>query len=351
MANNQYNFLDYAGLSLFWNNVKSIIEENELETATALTNLDTRVDNVEASKSDKGHQHEKITHTLWNYYDAIPDTTSPADICARFGVSTSVVSAVFTGMVQAPDGTRNQSLFWTDYGAAGLVELTKAYGDDTRLKYRVSTGWEDVGANWSTGGYRELANVEDLTWANIGSKPETATRWPSWSEITSKPTTISGYGITDALTTSNYTSYTVKKDGTGATGTWGINITGNAGTSNRTKFLETFQQNSTTNTYGSQYPIWAQWSDDTNVRLKCTDYTVWTDKATYASTAGSAPASDVYTWAKQSTKPSYDGSEVKLTGYSKVSSYSEISASDTVNQAIAKLEGALSGLETLLASI
>ena len=233
MANNQYNFLDYAGLSLFWNNVKSIIEENELATASALTNLDTRVDNLEASKSDKGHQHEKITHTLWSYYDAIPDTTSPADICARFDVSITKVNAVFTGMVQAPDGTRNQSLFWTDYGAAGLVELTKSYGGDTRLKYRVSTGWEDVGANWSTAGYRELANVEDLTWANIKSKPETATRWPSWSEITSKPTTISGYGITDALTTSNYTSYTVKKDGTGASGTWGINISGNSATATK----------------------------------------------------------------------------------------------------------------------
>ena len=65
----------------------------------------------------------------------------------------------------------------------------------------------------------------------------------------------------------------------------------------------------------------------------------------------SLPASDVYAWAKQSTKPSYGGSEVKLTGYSKASSYSAIAASDTVNQAIGKLEGAISGLETLLASI
>lgn len=65
----------------------------------------------------------------------------------------------------------------------------------------------------------------------------------------------------------------------------------------------------------------------------------------------SLPASDVYSWAKQSTKPSYTGSEVKLTGYSKASSYSVIAASDTVNQAIGKLEGAISGLETLLASI
>ena len=42
------------------------------------------------------------------------------------------------------------------------------------------------------------------------------------------PTTIAGYGITDALTTSNYNSYAPSLTGTGASGTWGINISGNA---------------------------------------------------------------------------------------------------------------------------
>lgn len=40
----------------------------------------------------------------------------------------------------------------------------------------------------------------------------------AWSKITGRPTTLAGYGITDAP----------QKDGTGATGTWGINITGSA---------------------------------------------------------------------------------------------------------------------------
>ena len=273
MANNQYNFLDYAGLSLFWNKVKGIIEEKELATASELTNLNTRVDNVESSKADKEHKHSKSQIT--------------------------------------------------DFPT-------------------------------------ELPASDVYSWAKQSTKPSY-----SFSEITSKPTTVSGYGITDALTTSNYTTYTVKKDGTGASGTWGISITGNAGTSNRTKFLETFYQDSTTDTYGSLYPIWAQWSDSTNVRLKCTDYTVWTDKATYATSAGSV------TWDNVTGKPTtfspsthnhsksqitdfahgHTGSEVTLTGYSKVSSYSEISASDTVNLAIAKLEYVLSGLEDLLASI
>ena len=50
---------------------------------------------------------------------------------------------------------------------------------------------------------------------------------------------ISSYGLCykdnngnlyDIIHSGNYTTYTVKKDGTGATGTWGINITGNAAT-------------------------------------------------------------------------------------------------------------------------
>ena len=58
---------------------------------------------------------------------------------------------------------------------------------------------------------------------------------------------------------------------------------------------------------------------------------------------------DSNTYSKSSH--THTGSEVKLTGYSKASSYSAIAASDTVNQAIGKLEGAISGLEDLLASI
>ena len=37
-------------------------------------------------------------------------------------------------------------------------------------------------------------------WSDITSGvPDFATRWPTWSEVTSKPTTLSGFGITDAV--------------------------------------------------------------------------------------------------------------------------------------------------------
>ena len=59
-TNNKYNFLDYEGLSLFWNNVKKVIGDNELVTATALTNLDTRVGQLEDTGSNQGAASNQI---------------------------------------------------------------------------------------------------------------------------------------------------------------------------------------------------------------------------------------------------------------------------------------------------
>ncbi len=59
-TNKKYSFLDYTGLSLFWSKIKNIIEDNELVTATALTNLDTRVDTIEDALSN---QTISITYT------------------------------------------------------------------------------------------------------------------------------------------------------------------------------------------------------------------------------------------------------------------------------------------------
>ena len=56
-------FLDYAGLELFWSKVKDVIENNKLVTSNALTNLDTRIDNLESTKSDIGHTHDDRYYT------------------------------------------------------------------------------------------------------------------------------------------------------------------------------------------------------------------------------------------------------------------------------------------------
>lgn len=69
----------------------------------------------------------------------------------------------------------------------------------------------------------------------------------------------------ELLHTSNYTSYTVTKSGSGASGTWGINVTGSAGS--------------------------VAWGN-------------------VSGRPSSMPASDVYSWAKTSSKPSYSWSEI-----------------------------------------
>ena len=59
-TNNKYNFLDYEGLSLFWDNVKKVIEDNELVTATALTDLDARVGQLE----DTGSNQDSVSNQI-----------------------------------------------------------------------------------------------------------------------------------------------------------------------------------------------------------------------------------------------------------------------------------------------
>lgn len=98
--------------------------------------------------------------------------------------------------------------------------------------YNISGG---LGESWIHGicvlpnddhnGYRHvLAFYPYATDADLYIKTQSGGSWGSWRKL---------------LTDSNYTSYTVKKDGTGASGTWGISITGSASTAtDSTKVLK-----------------------------------------------------------------------------------------------------------------
>lgn len=73
-------------------------------------------------------------------------------------------------------------------------------------------GWHDGYTSWELCSYSSTgtANNYDLYFRSGNN-----TTWGSWKTI---------------INSGNYTSYTVKKDGTGASGTWGISISGNAAT-------------------------------------------------------------------------------------------------------------------------
>ena len=60
-----------------------------------------------------------------------------------------------------------------------------------------------------------------------------------WRQIRSG----TNYGWFKLLDSNNYTNYTVTKTGSGASGTWGINVTGNAGTATRLQTARTIRTN------------------------------------------------------------------------------------------------------------
>lgn len=141
-------------------------------------------------------------------------------------------STIMDGVVV--DGTtikkENGKLVAVGGGEAGSVAWGNISGKPSVFATNIAnitdlhSSWDSVLAAqkpaWLTA--VSIATISDLNsgWdALLKAAPSAyVTRWPSFAEVTSKPTTLAGYGITDAPT----------KTGSGASGTWGINISGTA---------------------------------------------------------------------------------------------------------------------------
>ena len=172
------------------------------------------------------------------------------------------------------------------------------------------------------------------------------------------------------IDSNNYTSYTVTKSGSGASGTWGISISGNAATAttansaksvawgNVTGKPSTFTPSSHTHTKSQITDFPSSLKNPNSVIIKLNGGTTeGTNLFTYNGssaktiniTAGSIgaasashthsksqitdfpssmPASDVYSWAKASSKPSYSWSEIN----SKPSTFTPSSHTHTKSQ-------------------
>ena len=97
----------------------------------------------------------------------------------------------------------------------------------------------------------------------------------------------------ELLHTKNYTSYTVTKSGGGASGTWGINISGKASAAGTADTANSVAWGNVSGKPSTFTP-----SSHTHTKSQITDFPT------------SMPASDVYSWAKASSKPSYTWSEI-----------------------------------------
>ena len=90
----------------------------------------------------------------------------------------------------------------------------------------------DKSAMWTAlaGSTTEQINKSHLTTALTGYATES---WVSGKNYAVKATTLAGYGITDAYTKKESDGKYPTKTGSGASGTWGIGITGNAGSASK----------------------------------------------------------------------------------------------------------------------
>ena len=97
----------------------------------------------------------------------------------------------------------------------GLPTDVRVYGSDGRYIYIIAIeSYTTVVINSAIVG--DAARSVDLSGTTIDN-------------VTEIPTTYQTFTMQRGIDTSNYTDYTVKKDGTGASGSWGISVTGSAG--------------------------------------------------------------------------------------------------------------------------
>ena len=193
-----------------------------------------------------------------------------------------------------------------------------------------------------------------LAWSSITGKPETATRWPSWSEVTSKPInpSYSFGGNNDSITTAQFLTH-LQNLGAFSTGfgiyrgSWsymanqsitdtGVGVIHLAGST-----VEVIGNSASNCTIRVTVPTTSGNGTTKRIYVYCNngdDYKPgWfavarTDELTWNSISGkpstftpsshthtksqitdfpsSMPASDVYAWAKASSKPSYSWSEI-----------------------------------------
>ena len=91
--------------------------------------------------------------------------------------------------------------------------------------------------------------------------------------------------------------------------------------------LQTYKKGSTTETYGDNYPLYAQWTDGSTVSLKCDDYKTKVDKASTADSAASATnatsaskvANAITIQTNGTTAATFDGSSAKTVNITKAS--------------------------------
>lgn len=134
---------------------------------------------------------------------------------------TGAVTMYATGTQNVPsiyDGLPidNDTIYWQEVDGSRVLKAREGSGSS----FNKSAMWTAL-----AGSTTEQINKSHLTTALTGYATES---WVSEKNYAVKATTLAGYGITDAYTKTESNGKYPTKTGSGASGTWGINISGNA---------------------------------------------------------------------------------------------------------------------------
>lgn len=295
-------------------------------------------------------------NALLAYHQAGVDGVTNTQVGIGTVVDQMILRSSNTNLMHYKNGTQ-----YTILDTSNIAALTIQFNGSTNTTYApnaaktVNITPAAIGAA-AVGHTHVMSDISGLSlaWSSITGKPETATRWPSWSEVTNKPInpSYSFGGNNDSITTAQFLTH-LQNLGAFSTGfgiyrgSWryvdnqsitdtGVGVIHLAGST-----VEVIGNSASKCTIRVTVPTTSGNGTTKRIYVYCNngdDYEPgWfavarTDELTWNSISGkpstftpsshthtksqitdfpsSMPASDVYAWAKASSKPSYSWSEI-----------------------------------------
>lgn len=295
-------------------------------------------------------------NALLAYHQVGVDGVTNAQVGIGTVVDQMILRSSNTNLMHYKNGTQ-----YTILDTSNIAALTIQFNGSTNTTYNPSVSRTvnitpaAIGAA-AVGHTHVMSDISGLSlaWSSITGKPETATRWPSWSEVTNKPInpSYSFGGNNDSITTAQFLTH-LQNLGAFSTGfgiyrgSWsymanqsitdtGVGVIHLAGST-----VEVIGNSASNCTIRVTVPTTSGNGTTKRIYVYCNngdDYKPgWfavarTDELTWNSISGkpstftpsshthtksqitdfpsSMPASDVYAWAKASSKPSYSWSEI-----------------------------------------
>ena len=295
-------------------------------------------------------------NALLAYHQVGVDGVTNAQVGIGTVVDQMILRSSNTNLMHYKNGTQ-----YTILDTSNIAALTIQFNGSTNTTYApnaaktVNITPAAIGAA-AVGHTHVMSDISGLSlaWSSITGKPETATRWPSWSEVTNKPInpSYSFGGNNDSITTAQFLTHLQNlgafRTGFGIyRGSWsymanqsitdtGVGVIHLAGST-----VEVIGNSASNCTIRVTVPTTSGNGTTKRIYVYCNngnDYNPgWfavarTDELTWNSISGkpstftpsshthtksqitdfpsSMPASDVYAWAKASSKPSYSWSEI-----------------------------------------